>query len=268
VSGPATLRRERTLLGGLTNAGLVSRVGNTVRRPNRPTGESTRALLDHLQETGFDGAPRYLGTDEHGREVLTYIPGRAPIVPTPDWALRDGALVSVAELLRRYHDAAQGFDASRHAWSHSVPARFRDGLVTHNDPNLDNIIFREGRAVALIDFDLASPGSRTWDLACAARLWVPLRERPDAPPELQDRLFERLAMFADAYGATPEQRAGLVDAVAECHRWCYSIVQQAVSDGHKTFTREWRGGGRLKAQRTGQWLREHGAEMRRTLGAA
>ena len=154
MTGPATLRREHPLRGGMTNAGLVSRVGETVRRPARPTGEATQALLDHLSQVGFDGAPRHLGTDDQGREVLTYIPGRAPIAPTPPWALRDEALVSVAELLRRYHDAAESFDPNAYAWSHAVPARFRDGLVSHNDPNLDNIIFREGRAVELIDFDL------------------------------------------------------------------------------------------------------------------
>ena len=44
-----------------------------------------------------------------------------------------------------------------------MPAAYREGLVSHNDPNLDNIIFRDGEAVALIDFDLASPGSALWD---------------------------------------------------------------------------------------------------------
>ena len=36
--------------------------------------------------------------------------------PIPDWALTDEALVSVAELLRRYHDAVASFDAAGHAW--------------------------------------------------------------------------------------------------------------------------------------------------------
>src|ERR671915_1246008 len=97
---------EVLLSGGLTNAGLVTRVGDTVRRPWRATSPSTWALLDHLQRAGFDGAPRFLGIDDRGREILSYIPGRAAIEPEAAWALTDAALVSVAALLRRYHEAA------------------------------------------------------------------------------------------------------------------------------------------------------------------
>jgi hypothetical protein len=40
-----------------------------------------QALLSHLHAVGFDGAPRPLGIDERGREVLSFIPGT---VPWPD----------------------------------------------------------------------------------------------------------------------------------------------------------------------------------------
>ena len=259
------LRREVPLVGGSTNAGRVSRVGDTVRRPDRPTSASTKALLDHLEQVGFAGAPRYLGIDGDGREVLTYIPGEAAIDPTPAWALSDAALISVAQLLRDYHDAVSGFDPSPHRWSHTVPERFRTDVVSHNDPNLDNIIFQDGRAVALIDFDLASPGSRVWDLACTARLWVPLREIGDVPDAVRHRSLERLGLFADAYGADREQRAGLVDAVAECHRWCYAIVREAVINGHPTFSHKWHAGGRALAARTGKWLAAHAGELHAAL---
>src|ERR671934_617664 len=107
---------EVLLSGGLTNAGLIGRVGDTVRRPWRPTSPSTWALLAHLERVGFDGAPRFLGVDDRGREILSFIPGEAAIEPYPEWALTDEALVSVAELLRRYHDAAQSFDAAGWTW--------------------------------------------------------------------------------------------------------------------------------------------------------
>src|SRR5918999_1913091 len=170
---------EVLLSGGLTNAGLVSRVGDTVRRPWRPTSPSTWALFDHLERVGFDGAPRFLGVDDRGRLILSFIPGEAAIEPYQDWALTDEALVSVAELLRRYHRAAATFDAAGRTWPDFVPAEFGDGLVSHNDPNLDNVIFSGGVAVGLIDFDLASPGSAVWDVTCAARLWAPLRDERD-----------------------------------------------------------------------------------------
>jgi hypothetical protein len=268
VSRIATQPDEVMLDGGTTNAGRVFRVGDTVRRPQRPTGDATRALLDHLEQVGFDGAPRYLGVDGRDREVLTYIRGEPALPPYPDWAFSDETLVSVAQLLRRYHDAAASFDPSGYTWPHPLPARFRRGLVTHNDPNLDNVIFENGRAVALIDFDLANPGCAGWDLACAARLWVPLRDPFDAPPGVAERALARLALFADAYGATREQRTDLADALLECHAWCYAIVSAAVARNHPAFGAFWRAGGRSRAIRTRRRLSSYTPEIRAALGLA
>jgi hypothetical protein len=245
---------EVLLHGGTTNAGRVTRVGETVRRPWRPTSPATHALLDHLERLGFDGAPRFLGTDEHGREVLSYIPGEAAIVPYPDWALTDEALVSVAELLRRYHDTVGSFDVSSHTWTWAVPAAFRGGLASHNDPNLDNVVFRDGRAIALIDFDLAGPGSVAWDVACATRLWAPLRDEQDAPEVVRGRALERLRIFVDAYGMPKRERAQIVDAAIHTHDWAYDIVRAALARGHRSFHRHWREGGRRRADRTREWI--------------
>jgi hypothetical protein len=258
---------EVLLHGGTTNAGRVTRVGETVRRPLRPTSPATHALLGHLEQLGFDGAPRFLGTDEQGREVLSYIEGEAAIEPYPEWALTDEALVSVAVLLRRYHDAAASFDVSRHTWAWAVPAAFRGGLASHNDPNLDNVIFCRGRAVALIDFDLAGPGSVAWDVACAARLWAPLRDEQDAPEAVRGRALARLRMFADAYGVPQRERARIVDAAVHTHDWAYDIVRDALARGHGSFRHHWREGGRLRAERTREWIVAHRGPMREVLDA-
>jgi hypothetical protein len=258
--------QEVVLYGGTTNVGLVTRVGDTVRRPSRPTSEATRALLEHLEHVGFDGAPRYLGIDDRGREILSYIEGEAAIWPYPDWVLTDEALVSVAQLLRRYHEAVSSFDPSAYDWPHPIPPAFRRGLVSHNDPNLDNVIFDNGLAVALIDFDLASPGSVAWDLACAARLWAPLRHDGDAPTWPTHRSLTRLTLFANAYGATNDQRTGIVEALVECHNWCYTIVQDAVADGHTAFGSNWNRGGRARAERTRHWLATHVPDIHAALG--
>ena len=258
---------EQLLSGGLTNAGLVSRVGDTVRRPWRPTSPATHALLEHLERVGFDGAPRFLGADEQGREVLSYLPGEAAIEPYAGWALTDEALVGVAQLLRRYHDAVASFDHRAHVWGTRLPPEFSGPIVSHNDPNLDNVIFRDGRPVALIDFDLAAPGSAVWDVACAVRLWAPLREEVDRPPAVHGRALARLRTFADAYGLPAADRARVVDALPHAHEWCYDVVRAAVARGHPTFKRMWRSGGELKSDRTHRWLVEHQRPMGAALGA-
>jgi hypothetical protein len=56
----------------------VVRVGGTVRRPVKPDAAYVHALRRHFERCGFDGAPRYLGSDERGRAVFTFIEGFAP----------------------------------------------------------------------------------------------------------------------------------------------------------------------------------------------
>jgi Ser/Thr protein kinase RdoA (MazF antagonist) len=53
----------------------------------------------------------------------------------------------VADLLRRYHLAAASFDPAGYSWPRPIPARFRTGLVSHNDVHPANLVFRDGRAV-------------------------------------------------------------------------------------------------------------------------
>src|SRR5436190_26956 len=183
----------RPLSGGTANRGLVIRVGDTVVRPAAPCRPATHALLGHLAAAGFDGAPRVLATGPF-TETLTYIDGRAGVPPLAEDTLTDSALVSVADLVRRYHQAAASFDPSGYQWPRPIPARFRTGLVSHNDVHPANLVFLDGRAVALIDFDLAGPASAIWDFAAAARYWAPLQDDQDITDSRRSRALEPRGM--------------------------------------------------------------------------
>lgn len=247
-------RPETQLRGGTSNRGLVVRVGDTVRRPQSAGSPAVHALLRHLQGVGFDGAPRYLGQDDDGREVLSYIDGDVPTQPHPPWALTDSALVSVARLLRRYHLAVRSFDPAPHVWPTTVPSPYRGGLVSHNDPNLDNVVFRDGEAVALIDFDLASPGSALWDVALAARLWVPLRDPLDVPDARAQRTGERLRLLADAYELPDPERRRLAAAARETHGWCYDIIRAGAAQGQPGYVHYWTPSAQEHDERGRRWL--------------
>lgn len=247
---------EVVLHGGTTHRGLVMRVGDTVRRPRSATSDATEHLLEHLAAVGFDGSPRFLGIDGTGREVLTYVPGVSVTPPYPAWALSDEALASVGRLLRRYHDAVTGYDPSGQTWPLAVPEAQRNGLVSHNDPALDNVVFRDAVAVALIDFDLAGPGSRLWDVAGAARLWVPLRLDADVADARRGRLSSRLRVLLAALGASDDDRVGLLDAVAAHHDWSYEITGDAARRGHAAFLDYLGTGGAARAARTRRWYGE------------
>ena len=59
---------EEPLHGG--DVTTVVKVGDTVRRETGPWSAAVHALLQHFERVGFDGAPRFLGIDERGREIL------------------------------------------------------------------------------------------------------------------------------------------------------------------------------------------------------
>ena len=47
-------------------------------------------------------------------------------------------------------------------------------VICHNDAALYNVVFQKGTPVALIDFDMAGPGPRMWDIAYSLYTSVPL----------------------------------------------------------------------------------------------
>lgn len=132
----ATSSPEVPLLGGRLTAGVV-RVGDTVRRPGSEASATVRDLLQHLEAVGFDGAPRSLGVDEQGRDVLEFLPGHVPakIRPLADEQVRAGA-----RLLRRFHDATRG---AQLVGDHEV--------VCHGDAGPNNAVFRDGLPVAFTE---------------------------------------------------------------------------------------------------------------------
>ncbi len=255
VDAPAT--REVQLHGGTSNRGLVVKVGGTVRRPRSAGNAAVHALLRHLEDVGFDGAPRILGLDDDGRDILSVLEGDVPIDPPPAWALTDDALASVGDLLRRFHEAARSFDPEHYRWGSTVPSSWQGNVVLHNDPNLDNVVFRTGEAVALIDFDLASPGEPLWDLAIATRLWVPLRDPVDVQDHRRHRAPERLAVVADAYGLPRAERPRLVAAARATHDWCYDIMRKGAERGHPGYACAWTVPKRAHVERGRAWLAAH-----------
>ncbi len=90
---------EIPLNGGNMSTGVV-RAGDTVRRPAGPWTPAVHALLTHLHEVSFRGAPRPLGIDDRGREILTFVPGTV-VWPGHFHLLdADGQLVRAARLIR------------------------------------------------------------------------------------------------------------------------------------------------------------------------
>src|ERR1700761_5121071 len=123
---------EEQLLGGLAT-GRVVRVGDTVRRPAGAWTPAVQALLAHLQTKGFP-APKPLGLDDKGREIVSYLPGRAGNWPWPRALLETDGARDVGALLRQYHDAVADFrPPSPAVWRHGARELGDGEIVLHAD---------------------------------------------------------------------------------------------------------------------------------------
>lgn len=159
---------EVQLTGGVANAGGVTRVGSHVLRPSNPHSASIHRYLTSLRRAGFDGASEPVGIDDDGRERLIFIEGDVPVTPYAAWVQSDHALASIAALMRQLHEASRSFDPAGSTWSREMADPAGGPIVCHNDVCLENVVFRDGAAVALLDFDFAARSAR-------------LRPGPDGP---------------------------------------------------------------------------------------
>ncbi len=266
-----TPRGEQALVGPGAGGGTV-RVGNTVRRPPHRAPDAMIEVLRHLEAVGFDGAPRVLGRDEAGRWVLTYIPGDAPMPPYAAWVAATHPLASVATLLRRYHDAVAGYRPPPDLQWPTVPPRQHVGsLVGHLDVSMANVVFRQGRAVALIDFEEVGLVTCVWDVARTVRHWVPLIDPVDLPVELRPlggRHVQRLGLFADSYRLDDAKRRQLVDTVLLNADASYERMRRGAATGHVGYTREWTGHAATRNRRGRDWVEAHRGELERALGGS
>lgn len=223
-------------------------------------------LLEYLRTSGFDGAPTVLGRDPEGRDVYGWIDGEVPIPPFPAWALRNEALVSTARLIRRLHEALSGYEAPPGtSWSIERADPRGGPIICHTDICPENVVFRDGQAIAILDFDFASPGRPVWDLAMAARMWIPLRPRGDAGADEAATFARRLGRLAAGYGLARSDHEELVDAIVEAQRVGNAFVRRRVEAGEPGFVAMWedRGGAEwfdgvtawMEAQRA-LWLEE------------
>jgi Ser/Thr protein kinase RdoA (MazF antagonist) len=131
-------------------------------------------------------------------------------------------------------------------------------LIGHRDVTLENVVFRDGVACALIDFDLARPSSRIDDVCNVLQWWAPwqpVEDRPEALAEVD--ACARAAIMVDAYGLDASSRAVLVPLARNAaERTWFSMRLRADRDGGG-WRRMWDEGAGDAIRRRQAWLREN-----------
>lgn len=193
---------EIPISGGRLNRGRLVRLGDFVLRPANEDVVVEQVII----EVGkvFHGVPKTFGRDPNGRLKLEWIEGESAEAFEEDEEQSKTRLLSVGKLLRDLHDSTEAGVAER-------VSIFRDSLdpsgikevVCHGDAGPGNIVFRNGAAFALIDWEMASPGRRSWDLATALRYWSPFRNPVNKKPaELLLDAWQRAEWILDGYSAS------------------------------------------------------------------
>jgi Phosphotransferase enzyme family len=222
---------EFSLAGGSMTP--VVRLGDSVRRPTGRWSPAVHSLLRHLERVGFEGAPRVLGIDDQGREVLSYLPTE------PTWPYSEEALVHAGRLIRRLHDALATYVPSPDAvWRFPTFGRRTgpDCRLGHNDLGPDNTVFAGGRPYGFIDWDLAGPAGPLDDLALAAINFTPLRPdrfcRGVGFTEPPDRAA-RLEVFCGAYGLAKPM--AFLDAIEEFQQESLRAIREDGAQGFSPY---------------------------------
>jgi hypothetical protein len=215
---------EIPLAGGKLTAGVV-RVGDTVRRPV----SSTRAheVLRHLEAIGFEHAPRFLGIDEQGREVLTFAPGVMMWPGARHLLGTDETIERAGRIVRRLHDAIPG--------------------LVHGDLGAWNLIV-DGDRWTIIDWDEVAEDDRSKELAQCVLSFCDLWDGVCPPPPEAAR---RLRRFGDAYGLDD---AGLVEVVGRIPPLCSGHAAAMDRRGMQDDVAMWRRHGEHAERQLPAWL--------------
>ena len=233
---------EEVLFGGVANAGAVTRDGPHVLRPSNEHSPAIHRFLTSLRGAGFDGASFPIGIDDDGRERFEFIEDDVPLPPYANWAQSDDEMAD--------------------------PLGGR--VVCHNDLCLENVVFRDGIAIGLLDFDFAAPGRPEYDLAQFARMCVPIDDDTNAERNgwLRADRPRRLRLVADAYGLNSAARAEMFAILNASIERGGEFVRRPVEAGDPNFIKMWNDmGGATRFERRCEWWLERQDEFRAALHA-
>ena len=161
----------------------VVKVGKTVRKDTGSNSDRVHSVLKFLTSKGFTLTPIFLGVDEKGREIITYIAGEP--INTDDESIELSK--QCMKGLRRFHDILSNSDL-----------RGTEETVCHRDFAPWNILSSKGKIVGIVDLDDVCPGKRITDVAYAC--WTFLNLGDSKIKRSTQEQIQQIVILLDAYG--------------------------------------------------------------------
>jgi hypothetical protein len=190
--------------------------------------------------------------------------GEVALQPYPAWSMTEAALTSVGALLRRFHHASSAIPLEPDVpWATDLGDPRGGTMLCHSDACVENVVFRDGEAYALIDFDMVAPGRPLWDVAMAARYWVPMLDPETAalfPSYVGLDPVRRLRVLADGYGLSADDRSELLGVIGEVTVVERAEIAARLEAGDASFVRAFYDhGGWTTRDRLQAWLADQRA---------
>jgi Ser/Thr protein kinase RdoA (MazF antagonist) len=209
--------------------------------------------------------------------VLSYIDGEVAGRPRPPWIADEARLASVGRLVRAYDDAAASFTHAADVLPGTTPAEpagippappYPPELIGHADIAPENVVFRDGQAFALIDFDFAQPVTRAHEMFSAMMWWAPLFDPRDADPLLREvHVPRRARILADAYGLSGTDRERVIEVGLLLTRRGWHMMKHRAETLGGGWQRMWDEGAGDVIKRREAWLDRHAATLTAVLTA-
>lgn len=230
-----------------------------VTRPAAAWSPTVHAFLRHLRAQGLTCVPEPLGI-EGGVERLVVIEGDSG---GDGWRHQhaEAGLRSAAGLLRTIHDASRGWEPPADAvlGAPDVASEPEESVWCHGDFGPWNVVWHDGEAVGLIDWDFLHRGPRLDDVAYALQWFTPARDDEMTLtwhhfPTVPDRAA-RVRAFLDAYGGLP--RFDVAEAVATRMEATMALelsLAQAGVEPQRTWVAD---GSQKWAAGEVRWVRDH-----------
>ena len=246
---------EYELAGG--NMSIVTTDGSIVFKESSPQSDTIKRLLNHLEDKGITFVPKAYGFDDKGRQMLSFMEGTTVDDYPFSSKLEDKITIvsKIANMTRVYHDGTLDFQVKKaDNWFLRYNGVLEKEIIAHNDIAPYNVTFIGNSPSGIIDFDVACPAPRIWDIVYALYRFVPLSKEVydveignyreyDKSKDANERKT-LINVFLDAYGmdlknkieATLIQRlSALVNLFDEQSEKGNEAFIKMKEDGHQAF---------------------------------